>query len=136
MKRVGRDDRARCFCSFFVVLACDNDTSNFSLFSSLPPCNAIFRFHAVGFRVEIENCIFLNSVQKRREADDNFEFTQYVVEEIIHAIVYVGTPVYNLSTLSTGAMCFSQAEWCAFFVYRLCYFGILMSIRNSLKFVQ
>ena len=83
VKRVGRDNGARCFCSFFLVLACENDTSNFSLFSSLPPCNAIFRFHAVGFRVEIENCIFLDSVQKGREADDNFKFTKYVAEEII-----------------------------------------------------
>ena len=83
VKRVGRDDGARCFRSFLVVLACENDTSNFSWFSSLPPCNAIFRFHSFGFRVEIENCIFLDSVQKRREADDNFEFTKYVVEEII-----------------------------------------------------
>ena len=83
VKQVGRDDGARCFCSFLVVLACENDTSNFSLFSSLPPRNAIFRFHAVGFRVEIENCIFLDSVQRRRKADDNFKFTKYVVEEII-----------------------------------------------------
>ena len=44
VKRVGRDDGARCFCSFLVVLACENDTSNLSLFCSLPPCNAIFRF--------------------------------------------------------------------------------------------
>ena len=34
-------------------------------------------------RVEIENCIFLDSVQKRREADDNFEITKYVVIELI-----------------------------------------------------
>ena len=83
VNRVGTDDGARSFCSFLVGLACENDTSNFSLFYSLPPCNAIFRFYAVCYRVEIENCIFLNSVQKRREADDNFEFTKYVVEEII-----------------------------------------------------
>ena len=65
VKRVGKGehDEARCFCSFLVVLACENDTSNFSLFSSLPPCNAIFRFQAVGFRVEIENCIFLMDVR-------------------------------------------------------------------------
>ena len=78
-----RDQWARCFCSFLVVLACENDTSNFSLFSSLSPCNAIFRFHAVCCIVEIENCIFLDSVQKRQEANNNFEFTKYVVEEII-----------------------------------------------------
>ena len=47
VKRVGRGDGARCFCFFLVVLACENGTSNFSLFSSLPPCNAIFRFHAI-----------------------------------------------------------------------------------------
>ena len=83
VKRVGSDDGARCFYFILVVLACENDTSNFSLFSSLPPCNAFFRFHAVCYRVEIENCIFLDSVQKRREVDDNFEYSKYVVEEII-----------------------------------------------------
>ena len=30
VKRVGRDDGVRCFCFFLVVLACENDTSNFS----------------------------------------------------------------------------------------------------------
>ena len=43
---------------------------------------SVFRFHAVGYRVEIENFVFLNSVQKRHEANDNFEFTKYVVKEI------------------------------------------------------
>ena len=64
VKRVGRDDRERCFYSFLVVLACENDTSNFS---SLSTCNAIFIFHAVCYKVEIENYlyIFLDSVQKR-----------------------------------------------------------------------
>ena len=34
VKWVGRNDGACCFCSFLVVLACENDTSYFSLFSS------------------------------------------------------------------------------------------------------
>ena len=42
----------------------------------------IFRFHAFVYRVEIKNCIFLEYVQKRREADDEFEFTKYIVQEI------------------------------------------------------
>ena len=62
----------------------ENDSSHFSLFSSLHRCNAciikfFFRFHAVGYQVEIENCVSLDSMQKRREADDNFKFTKYVV---------------------------------------------------------
>ena len=48
-------------------------------FSTVPS----FRFQAVVDRVEIEKCVFLDSVQKRREADDNFKFTEYVVMEII-----------------------------------------------------
>ena len=44
VKRVGRDDGARCFCFFLVVLACKSDTSHFSYFPSLSPCKAIFRF--------------------------------------------------------------------------------------------
>ena len=36
----------------------------------------IFRFHAFVSRVEIKNCIFLEYVQKRREADDEFEAVQ------------------------------------------------------------
>ena len=48
-------------------------------FSSLPSCNVIFGFHAFGFRVKIENCIFLYSVRKRREADDNFKFMKYII---------------------------------------------------------
>ena len=42
-----------------------------------------FRFQTVVYRVEIEKCVSLDSVQKRREADDNFKFTEYVVMEII-----------------------------------------------------
>ena len=42
----------------------------------------IFRFHAFVYRVEVKNCIFLEYVQKRREADDEFEFTKYIVQEI------------------------------------------------------
>ena len=53
--------------------------AHFFLFSSLSPCNAIFRFDDFGFRVEIENCISLDSVQKRREADENFKFTKYAI---------------------------------------------------------
>ena len=48
--------------------------------SEVQRVNAIFRFHAVGFRVEIEKCISFDSVQKRREADDNFKFMKYVVQ--------------------------------------------------------
>ena len=42
-----------------------------------------FNYQAVVYRVEIEKCVSLHSVQKRREADDNFKFTEYVVTEII-----------------------------------------------------
>ena len=35
VKRVGREDGARCLFSFLVALACENDSSHFSLFSSL-----------------------------------------------------------------------------------------------------
>ena len=73
---VGRDDEARCFCSFLVVLACENDTSNFPLFSPLPPCNAIFRFHVVGFRVEIDNCIFLSDLYNTLDAQCQWESPQ------------------------------------------------------------
>ena len=48
-------------------------------FSTVPK----FRFQAVVYRVEIEKYVSLDSVQKRREADDNFKFTEYVVMEII-----------------------------------------------------
>ena len=48
-------------------------------FSTIPK----FRFQAVVYRVEIEKYVSLDSVQKRREADDNFKFTEYVVMEII-----------------------------------------------------
>ena len=65
VKREGRGGGMRCPCFFFVAVACENDSSHFSLFSSLPPCNAIFRFYAVGFRVGIENCIFLEVAFKR-----------------------------------------------------------------------
>ena len=40
-------------------------------------------FQPVVYRVEIEKYVSLDSVQKRREADDNFKFTEYVVMEII-----------------------------------------------------
>ena len=40
------------------------------------------RYNAFVYRVEIKNCIFLEYVQKRREADDEFEFTKYIVQEI------------------------------------------------------
>ena len=42
-----------------------------------------FRFQDVVYRVEIQKCVSLDSVQKRREADDNFKFTEYEVLEII-----------------------------------------------------
>ena len=42
-----------------------------------------FRFHAVVYRILIKKCISLDSVQKRREADDKLKFTEYVVTEII-----------------------------------------------------
>ena len=48
-------------------------------FSTVPK----FRFQAVVYRVEIEKYASLDFVQKRREADDNFKFTKYVVMEII-----------------------------------------------------
>ena len=64
--------------------------TSYFLLSSLPRCNkrvlrSFYRFRAIGLRlrVEIENCISLYCVKKRREAADNFEFTKYVVEEII-----------------------------------------------------
>ena len=78
MKRAGKGGGARCPSFFLVALARENDSSHVSLFFSLPACNAIFRFHAFGYRVEIEDCISLDSVQKRREADGNFKFTKYV----------------------------------------------------------
>ena len=78
-KRVGKGGGARCPSFLLVALARENDSSHVSLFSSLPPCNDVFRFLAFGYRVEIENCISLNSVQKRRETDDNFKFTKYVI---------------------------------------------------------
>ena len=81
VKRVGKGGGASCPCFFLVALPRENDSSHFSFFSSLPPCNAIFRILAIGYRVEIENYIFLDSVQKRYEADDNFKFTKYVVQE-------------------------------------------------------
>ena len=42
-----------------------------------------FRFQPVVYRVEIEKYVSIDSVKKRREADDNFKFTKYVVMEII-----------------------------------------------------
>ena len=60
-----RGSGARCPCFFLVALARENDSSHFFLFSSLPPCNAIFRFHAFGYRVGIENCVFLSIPCKR-----------------------------------------------------------------------
>ena len=48
-------------------------------FSTVPS----FRFQTVVYRVEIEKCVSLVSVQKRCEADDNIKFTEYVVMEII-----------------------------------------------------
>ena len=78
-KRVGKGGGARCLSFFLVALARENDSSHF-LFSSLPPCKAIFRFHAFSYRVEIENCILLDFVQKRREAEDNFKFKKYIFQ--------------------------------------------------------
>ena len=44
--------------------------------------SSLLRFHTVDYRVEIENCVSLDSVQKRRAAKDNFKFMKYVVKEI------------------------------------------------------
>ena len=41
-----------------------------------------FRFQVVVYPVEIEKCVSLDFVQTRREEDDNFKFTEYVVMEI------------------------------------------------------
>ena len=79
VKRVRRGGDARCPCFFLVPLAREKDSSHFNLFSSLPPCNAIYRFHAFGYRVEIEKSISLDTIQKRREADDNFKFSKNVI---------------------------------------------------------
>ena len=89
-KWVGKGGGPRCPSFFLVALTRENDSSHFSLFSSLPPCNAIFRFHAFGYRVKIENCISLDSMQKRREADDNFKFMKYVVQETTLFFRYFG----------------------------------------------
>ena len=37
----------------------------------------------VNLVISIEKCVSLDSVQKRREADANFKFTEYVVMELI-----------------------------------------------------
>ena len=60
-----RGSGARCPCFFLVALARENDSSHFSLFSSLLPCNVIFRFHAFGYRVGIQNWVFLSKPCKR-----------------------------------------------------------------------
>ena len=57
-KPVGKGGGARCPCFFFVALARENDSSHFSLFSSLPLCNAIFRFQALGINY-FNNSFFL-----------------------------------------------------------------------------
>ena len=54
-------------------------------FSTVPS----FRFHAVGYRVENEKFVSLDSVQKRSEADDNFKFTEFVfIEIILHPSIF------------------------------------------------
>ena len=52
-------------------------SSHFSLFSSLPPCNAIFRFHAFGYRVGIKNCVFLS--KRAKEARSSRQFQIYEI---------------------------------------------------------
>ena len=52
-----RGSGARCPCFFRVSLACENDSSHFSLFSALPPCNAIFRFHVFDILKKIWNIV-------------------------------------------------------------------------------
>ena len=78
----------RCPCFFLVTLARENDSSHFSLFSSLPSFNAIFRFQAVGYEVEIGNCISLDSGQKRREVDDNFKFRIMLIKKQHFFFIY------------------------------------------------
>ena len=66
-KGVGKGGGARCLSFFLVALARENDSSHFSFFSTLPPCNAIFRFHAFGIS-DIESklkIVFLWTPHKR-----------------------------------------------------------------------
>ena len=93
VKRVGRDDGTRCFCSFLVVLACENNTSNFSLFSFF--LLAILFLHFTLSVIESElrivySGISVETVQTRREADDNFKFTKYIIQEITLFFRYSG----------------------------------------------
>ena len=78
-------------------------------FSTVPS----FRFQAVVYRVEIERYVFLDSVQKRREADKNFKFTEYIVMEIIHLFRYFNQffPKINI-----------------YKIYKNCHFGSLKII--------
>ena len=90
VKRVGRGGGARYPLFFLVAFPGENDSSHFSLFSSPPSSNAIFRFHTVIYRVEIKNCILLDSVQKRPEAGDNYKLKKYVVKEITLLLIISG----------------------------------------------
>ena len=66
-----------CPCSFLVAFAREND-----FFFAMLLFSSLLRFYAAGNRVEIENSVSLDSVQKRREADNNYKFTKYLVKEI------------------------------------------------------
>ena len=44
------------------------------------PTNSL-RFRIIGCRVEIRNCIFLDSVQRRRDIEVKFKITEYIIKK-------------------------------------------------------
>ena len=90
VKRVGREDGARCLFPSSLLSHAKMTrpisphsarvfVTTMHAFSAIPS----FRFQAFVYQVEVEKCVSLDSVKKRREADDNFKFMEYVVTEII-----------------------------------------------------
>ena len=82
-----RDAAARAALVPSLSLSHSRATRPISLYSprffvAMLAFSSVLRYHAVDYRVKIENCVFLDTVQKKREADDNYKFTKYVVKEI------------------------------------------------------
>ena len=86
-KGVGKGGGARCLSFFLVALARENDSSHFSFFSSLPPCNAIFRFHAFGIS-DIDSklrIVFLWTPHKRGTKQTTISSLQNMLFKIRHS---------------------------------------------------
>ena len=75
-----RERRWRALPFFLLVtLARENDSSHFSLFSSLPLCNAIFRLHILRFQLSSRNWELYFSRLRAKEARSRRQFEMYEI---------------------------------------------------------